>query len=85
MKLCERCPHTVGCGCNYLSTACSPLRKRTCPDVVANNAEAFAAMDANTLAVELLSMVYELFEEGVPSQEEVRDWLLAPYRGGTAL
>ena len=85
MKLCEHCPHTVGCGCNYLSTACSLLRKRTCPDVVANNAEAFAAMDANTLAVELLSMVYELFEEGVPSQEEVRDWLLAPYRGGTAL
>ena len=50
-----------------------------------NPQPAMAAMDADTLAVELLSMVYELFEEGVPSQEEVRDWLLAPYRGGTAL
>lgn len=85
MKLCERCPHAVGCGCDYLGTACSLLRKRTCPDVVTNNAEAFAAMDANTLATELLSMVCELFEEGVPSREEVRDWLLAPYRGGGAL
>lgn len=85
MKLCDRCPHAINCDCTYLDSACSLLRKSTCPNVVTNNAEAMAAMDADTLAVELLSMVYELFEEGVPSQEEVLDWLLAPYRGGTAL
>lgn len=85
MKLCERCPHAVGCGCDYLSTACSLLRKRTCPNVVANNAEVLAAMDANTLAVELLYMIGELFDEGIPPQEEIRDWPLAPYRGGVAL
>lgn len=85
MKLCDRCPHAVGCGCSYLGTGCFFIRKTAYPDVVTNNAEAMAAMDVDTLAAELLAMVYELFEGGVPSHEEVRDWLLAPYKGGGVL
>lgn len=74
MKLCDRC-RVSGCLLNYLGPACVNARKKTCPDVQLNRAEIITGMDMDELTYNLLPMLAEICEDGVPSPELMRAWL----------
>ena len=75
MKLCDRCL-VSGCCLDYLGKACQSARKKTCPDVRPNRAELIANMSLDQMAEELIPMFEELCEDGIPSPEYMRCWLM---------
>lgn len=80
MKMCDRC-RVPGCCLTYLGKACENARKEHCPEVQPNRAEIITNMDMNELATELIPMIEELCEDGVPSVEYMRHWLASPAGG----
>lgn len=75
MKLCDRCS-VPGCCLDYLGKACENARRQTCPNVRPNRAEILTNMDIDELTTRLVPMVMELCEDGVPSPELTKMWLL---------
>lgn len=68
-KLCNRCPHAVGCHLSY-------LQEETVPDARPNRAEIIANMDIDQMATKMMdAILYELCEDGVPSKEQIKHWL----------
>lgn len=75
-KLCNRCPHAVGCHLSYLQEECRQLRKEKTPNVRPNRAEIIANMDIDQMSTKMMNAIlYELCEDGVPSKEQVKHWL----------
>lgn len=74
MKLCDRCPGSGGCLLNYLGKACDRWRKTNAPDVFVSNGDRIRAMSDE----ELIPMIEELCEDGIPSEEYMRFWLQQP-------
>ena len=63
-------------GClNYLGDACKNIRKRECPDIVFSRTDYIRSMSDEQMARELIDMIYDLCENGVPSYDFVLKWL----------
>lgn len=77
MKLCDRC-RVSGCCLTYLGAACAYARKQECPEIRPNRAELISSMSLDELAQELVLMLTEFCEDGIPSEEYMKEWLLQP-------
>lgn len=77
MKLCERC-RVPGCCLDYLSEACAAARRRECPEIQLNRAEYITNMNMYQLETELIPIVMNLCEDGVPGRDYIRHWLSSP-------
>ena len=77
MKLCERC-RVSGCSLDYLSEACAAARRRECPEIQLNRAECITNMNMYQLETELIPIVMNLCEDGVPGRDYIRHWLSSP-------
>ena len=77
MKLCDRC-RVPGCCLGYLGVACGTAREKWCPEVQPNRAEIISNMSLDEMARELIPMIEELCEDGVPSPDYIRWWLSLP-------
>lgn len=83
MKLCDRCK-VPGCCLNYLGAACASAREEFCPEVRPNRAEIISNMSLDEMARQLLPMIEELCEDGIPSPEYMEMWLEASPEEGEA-
>jgi len=77
MKLCDRCK-VPDCPMGYLTAGCANARKMWCPEVQPNRAEIISNMSLDEMARQLIPMIEELCEDGVPSEDYTRWWLSLP-------
>lgn len=77
MKLCDRCK-VPDCPMGHLTAGCANARKAWCPEVQPNRAEIISNMSLDEMAHQLIPMIAELCEDGVPSEEYTRWWLSLP-------
>lgn len=81
MALCDRC-RISGCCLNCLSDACKNIRKRECPDIVFNRADYIRSMSDEQMARELIDMIADLCEDGVPCYDLALEWFRKPVEEG---
>jgi len=77
-SMCDRCG-VSGCLLNYRSKACAAARKRDCPYVVYTTADrirdSIRDMTDEELAENLIPMLMEFAEDGIPTKETMLELL----------
>lgn len=68
------------CALYSSATVTSYCVEGPCPDEALTNADRIRAMSDEELATELIPMMEELCEDGMPSEEYMRFWLQQPVK-----
>lgn len=84
MKLCDRCA-LAGCHLRHLGPFCKSERQHWCPEVKPNRAELLSNMTLDEMATDLMPLMMDLMQDGVPSPEYMKEWLLNEPEGETLL
>lgn len=81
MKGCKGCPAYAKCTVIYRSSSCDALRAtygiNTDPEIE-TNADRIRSMSDEKMAKELIDMVADLCEDGVPCYDLALEWLRKP-------
>lgn len=81
MKNCKNCPAFAKCTVTYRGSGCAVLRSiygvETDPEII-TNADRIRAMSDEKMAKDLIPLIMEVCEDGIPCDEYMLDWLQQP-------
>mgnify|MGYP001552273659 CR=1 FL=1 len=81
MKGCKSCPAYAKCTATYRGSVCAALRSSYGIDEdpeVYTNADYIRAMSDKQMAIELIPLLMDVCEDGVPGEDYFLHWLQSP-------